>query len=382
MKNSIPAVIIYPLNYPYCTALHKRWQDLTMDGKSRRLCFMKATSSTLRVDPKLLVGIDVGGTKTLIADTRGTAVHRYNTPDFASMDAILETYFAKVAARPKRIVVVMAGPRNDDTGTISMTNCDWPPFDPSAAAERYPGTTFTTANDMIGATAGVMQLSSIDTATLKPGTPTRTGTKVVVTMSTGIGVAAAVWSEQLQRYIFVATQGGHLTFQPRNEHEQKYLHHLHKKYPQASSELALAGKHGIDNLVDHFLDEAQAPKLARAIVTARKMDNPVGAVLLEFATEGTGANQKAAHNILHHMGALVGGYLGDLGVAFCATGGIYLMGSVSIGLSEYWAEHTPFAERFAKPGGSQADWLQHVPIYLTTNPHIGVEGALALAKEE
>jgi glucokinase len=340
-----------------------------------------SASAALPLRDDFVAGIDIGGTKIHIADTLHASIRRYETSDYVSVEALLEDYFARVGARPKRVVLVVAGPRNDETGDIRLTNCSWPPFVPAAAARTYPGTTFVTANDMIGATAGMLAQSSMNETQLKYGTPASTGTKLAVTVSTGIGVAAATWDEPTQRYVFLATEGGHIGFQPRNPQEQSYLDHLHQKYPQASAELALAGKHGVQNLVDHFLDASSAPALHHAVVEAQAKQRPVGAVLLEFATDGDGQDQVAARTILSHMGALLGSYLGDLALAFKATGGIYLTGSVALGLAEYWAEQTDFTDRFNKTGGVHADWLANVPIYLATDPNVGVAGALALAKE-
>lgn len=339
------------------------------------------TSSVhLPVKEDFFAGVDVGGTKIHIADTLKSGVRRYRTGDYTSIDSVLDAYFNQVGARPKRITLVIAGPRDDETGSIKLTNRPWPAFNPTDAAKQWPGTVFETANDMIGTAAGMLAESSMHEKQLKHGNPVRTGAKVIVSISTGIGVAGAVWDSQTKRYVFVASEGGHINFQARNTHEHGYITHLHQAYPQASAELAIAGKYGVQNLINHFLDTSKAPALHAAITRAQASDRPLGAVLLEFATEGADADQAVAKTILGHMGALAGAYLGDLALTFKATGGVYLSGSVALGLSEYWAEQTDFIERFGKPGGVHAEWLTKIPIYLATDPDVAVAGALALAR--
>jgi len=339
--------------------------------------------STLPLPPlrhDLLTGIDVGGTKVDVVDTATSTIRRYATADYSSLPAMLEAYFGEVGARPAAIAVGMAGPRDDDTGEIKLTNLHWPPFDPSEAGKLY-GIKFLTANDMVVTTAGVLDAATVDTAPLKPGTPARTGTKLVVTISTGIGVAAAAWDARAGRYVIIPGEGGHIGFQPKTAEESAYLAYLHAKYPHASAELALGGKHGIGNLVDHVLVSSSARKLSEAVAAARATGRPLGGVLLAFVAEGEGADRSAAEQILQRMGAMIGSVLRDLAVAYMATGGIYLTGSIALTMGEYLAEHTALRDRFVRPGAAHDNRLEHVPISLLTDPHIAARGALALAKE-
>ncbi|HSX31515.1 MAG TPA: glucokinase [Candidatus Saccharimonadales bacterium] len=341
---------------------------------------MTTKTSELPIRKDLIAGIDVGGTKVHIADTVSTTIRRYNTPDYDSLDAILADYFQTMGARPAKLAVGMAGPRDDETGEIKLTNTHWPAFSPQQAAEAY-GIEFTTANDMVATTAGVLQETGVELVQLKPGTATGTGTKLVISLSTGIGVAAAVWDTRSKRYVILGGEGGHIGFQPKNEEEQKYLNYLHAKYPHASAELALSGKHGIDNLVDHALPKLKEDELAIAISSAREEGRPVGAVLLAYATEGQGLDQQTAQTILERMGAMVGSVVRDLAVTYKATGGIYLTGSVALALGEYLAERTELKERFVRKGAVHDSWLGDVPISLVADPNVAVVGALALAKD-
>ena len=144
---------------------------------------------------------------------------------------------------------------------------------------------------------------------------------------------------------------------------------------------SFSSKYGIDNLIDHSLDATKAPWLAGAIERARAEDRPVGAVLLEVATQGQGVDQSAAQNILRRMGAMVGSALRDWAVTYHATGGVYVTGSVALALGEYFAQNTEMNDRFVVPGPEKDTWLERVPISLVTDPHVAVVGALALAKE-
>lgn len=334
----------------------------------------------LPIRENLLAGIDVGGTKIHIANTLNTTIRRYTTSDYESMDDVLDEYFQTLAARPAKVFVGVAGPRDDDTGEMVLTNAGWPNFNPQEATLKY-GVEFATSLDMVTITAGVLQETGLNLLFLKPGTATRTGTKMVVTLSTGVGTAAAVWDDHSKKYVFIDGLGGHTGFQPKTEEEHQYLRYLLKQNPHASAERALSGKYGIDNLINHSLENKKAHRLTTAVERARAENRPVGAVLLEIANQGKGLDQEIAQSILQKMGAMLGSALRDWTLTYHATGGVYLTGSVALALGEYFAQNTEMNDRFVFKGPEDDIWLEKVPISLVTDPYIAVAGALSLAKE-
>jgi glucokinase len=333
----------------------------------------------------LITGVDIGGTKTHIIDTESTNLHRYNTSDYSDVYAILDEYFYKIEARPERVAVAMAGPRDDATGNIKLTNLDWPVFSPKDAAERYSGTIFSTLHDMGAVAAGVVYAPGLDLIQLKKGIPANFGPKLAVTISTGVGLCVAAWNAESDKYFFFSGEGGHVGFQPYNEAEYRHLAHIFTKYDHPSVELAISGKHGVESWLEHSPELNDAPDLKNSVISAVNNNQPAGAILLENAKHGEGSNQSAAIAILDHMGTLLGNVLADYALAYRATGGIYVTGSVALGLAEYWAENTNFIKAFVRHGtADHAPWLEdmlgNMPIYLLSDPHIAVAGALAVAK--
>ncbi|HVU59731.1 MAG TPA: glucokinase [Candidatus Saccharimonadales bacterium] len=341
----------------------------------------------LPIDATLCTGIDIGGTKITIADTATAAVRHYDTIAYTGkgVDALLMDYFRAIGKRPRFIMLAIAGPRDDETGAVQLTNADWPTFVPVDAAASYPGTGFETTNDLTAAIAGVIGQSGIDLEDIKPGTPAPTGTKLVVTLSTGINCAAAVWDAPTKRYSFVTCEAGHIGFQPKNSDELAYLDHLQQvstaEHKHVSVELALSGKYGIESLTDHILALHKTDTLAAAVKRARQAGRPTGAVLREIAEQGDGNDRAVARIILHHLGNMIGSALRDYAVLFKATGGVYMTGSVSLGLADYFAKKTDFIKRFIHPGAAHSGWIERIPIYLVTDPYITVRGALALARQ-
>lgn len=333
-----------------------------------------------------VAGLDAGGTKTVILDSLSPKLHHYQTNDFKNLESLLEDYFTKAGGRPKKMVIALAGPRKDETGEIKMTNCPWPVFSPQKASQKFPGTTFVTTNDMVATTAGAVVASTMDLRLLKPGKASPVGSKVVVTIGTGVGTCIAAWDEQTKRHVFVPGEGGHAGFQPYNEAQQRHLAHIFTKYEHPSVELALSGKLGVPHWIEHSPEVHEVPELTAALKRAEKDGRPIGAVLQEFAENGQGKAKTAARTLLDNIGSLVGNTLADLALVAKATGGIYLTGSVSFNLSEYWAEHTGMNAAFVRRGTPEhSPWLEEVldniPIYLLTDPYVAAKGALALAKQ-
>lgn len=334
----------------------------------------------LPIDQHLSIGFDVGGTKICMLSEMEGEVRRYKTADFASVEEMLDTCFEELGSQPSSVVLAMAGPRDDETGSVKLTNGNWPAFHPASASQRYPGTVFETVNDMVGTAAGVLVEPGVDLTELKPGTPTREGTKLVVALSTGFGAAAAVWDKHVGQHVFVPSEVGHIGIQPENDDEAAYLRFLQTQHVHVSAELALAGKSGLDSLINHTLADHPADKLATAVSHARTANLPVGAVLLEFATQGTGPERATSRLILQRLGAMLGSALRDLAVAFRATGGIYLTGSYILAVGQYLSDETDLLQRFVHPGAVHEEWIAKIPLYLVDDPHVAVKGALQLAE--
>ena len=339
----------------------------------------------LPVKKGLIAGIDAGGTKVSILDTLSTKLHRYPAANYPDLYTLLDEYFASLQARPERIAIAMAGPRDDATGDVYPSNVAWPVFSLAETAKRYPGTAIQTMHDLASVAAGVVYMPGLDLIPLKKGKPVERGPKTAITISTGVGLCVATWDISSKRYYFFSGEPGHIGFQPYTEAERRHLAYIFTEYDHPSIELAISGKHGIMNWLKHSPELQEASELAAAIKHAVNSDQPTGAVLYEYAKHGSGVSKKAAAAILDNMGTLVGNVLADYALAYRSTGGIYLTGSVSMGLAEYWAEHTGFAKAFVRSGSEdhaswKKDMLSGIPIYLIGDQNIGVAGAFEIAK--
>ena len=343
--------------------------------------------SKLPVKKGLVAGADAGGTKVHILDTDNPNLKRFPAPKYPNLYELLDDYFEQLGARPERMAIAMAGPRSDETGDVYPTNVDWPPFLLAEATRRYPGTKIHTMHDLASVAAGITYLPGLNTVQLKSGKPVERGPKLAITISTGVGMCVAAWDIFSKRYFFFSGEAGHIGFQPYTEAEYRHLAHLFTKFDHPSVELAISGKHGIETWLEHSPELNDAPELTEALTFAMKNDQPTGAVLLEFAKHGEGKSKNAAAAILDNIGSLIGNVLADFALTYRSTGGIYLTGSVSMGLSEYWAEYTGFEKAFRRYGtADHANWkesmLGDMPIYLIADPNIGVEGAFELAKRD
>lgn len=329
--------------------------------------------------PDSVVAMDVGGTKVHAVHGISREIAHYQTADFPNMDAVLDDYTSKLPSPPTAMVLAMAGPRNDSDGSVRLTNAGWPVFLPERAAERY-GCKVYTIGDLAATAAGVAQSDPVEVQTVRSGEISEYGTRTIFTISTGVGSAAIVWNDRRAQYSVLTGESGHTGFQPKNRDEKAYLEFMEARYPHASVELAISGKYGISNLSEFVLANLPAPDLTRQIKHAESSDTPVGTVLLAQATEGSGVNKTAAQKILSLMGGIAGSALRDTVLVYKSSGGVFMTGSVAVGLGEYLINNTDFIERFVCPHAVHSDWLENVPIYLVSDPYVAVKGALAIAE--
>ncbi len=330
------------------------------------------------VDTDLCIGFDVGSTKAdvLVFDFLTRIVvfsHRYPTADFHSFDALLDQVVGDLGVVPGRIMAAIAGPRKGN-GDIQITNQkSWPLFEVSKTAVRL-GAKIRTVNDMVATAAGLDALVISEQGVMKSGTAEANGPQLVIAVSTGIGDAQC-----LPDGTPVASEGGHSTWQPMTELEDKYLRYLRDKYgaDTITVELAASGSYGFPNIYDFLLSQGRKP--GRRFATELHCEHRgAGEIITRAALEGDPFCWRA----MNLMGSILGQHVRNRAVGTLPTGGIYFVGSVmqASGVAAYIVQNTPFLLRFIAEGAEHSKMMAGIPIYVVNDRAIAVKGALELAK--
>jgi glucokinase len=339
-----------------------------------------STFATL-VDQNLVAGYDVGATKVdvLVRNTvTGEIVfeRRYNACDFRSLEALLFQSFRDLGARPGRIVLAVAGPRQSN-GDVQMSSDElgWPLFEAVPTAMRL-GIAIETVNDMGGAAAGLATLVITEQSCLRPGTADPDGPKLLIGPGTGMGMALVLADGTL-----VSSEGGHAVWQPMTLTEYRYLEFLRAKYgtEAISVEQAASGGQGFDNLYDFLVCEGLEPseELWRQVRQCRLQEKGIG----ELITSGALSGDPFCREAMELLGSILGQFSRTMALTTLPTGGIFFNGSVmqAPGVADYLVSHTSFLERFIAPGAKHADIMQTLSLHVVTDSQVAVKGALELA---
>ena len=137
-------------------------------------------------------------------------------------------------------------------------------------------------------------------------------TKVVLGPGTGIGVAGLVWSGA--DWIAVPSEGGHISLAAHSRHEFEIIERLRGSHDHLSSERVLSGP-GLANLYRAIAD-------SHGVAAPPLQPNDV-------LTRGVAGSDPLAVEALSLFVTWLGAFAGDVALAFCARGGVYLGGGIA-----------------------------------------------------
>ena len=329
------------------------------------------------------MSIDAGGStlRLVECDLEGKRLHheRYVQPKdlFTSMEQGIAKFLLGIGHRPSVAVVGAAGPIAKGR-SVTLTNLqEWPPFDIDDARDAF-GIEFHLFNDLVVAAASIQALKDEDLDIIREGTPEPDGPRLIVTLSTGLNDALAL-PVQFGPMRFIAGESGHIPFAPRSPDELQYLEYIWQTgHKYVSFEDAMSGKHGFRfayQFVTQALRIEPLDKTAAAFVEAGPS---VGPVVSRGALED---KDPACIRAMQLLGGIMGSYLASRAASTVATGGVYLVGSISANKAEmdFFLQESPFLERF-KEHGPVTDMIDAIPILRVLHPEFGILGASEIAR--
>jgi glucokinase len=326
-----------------------------------------------RPDAKTFLVGDVGGTRARLA------LHRLSAPDpireavlesrsFASLEEAVATFLAGADTRPALAVLGIAGPVRD--GKATATNLPWKVEERSLARKlRIPDVRI--LNDLVVAARGCLEVPAASVLPLTLSRPARRGKNLaVIAAGTGLGEARLVWDGA--RHLALATEGGHCDFAPRSPLEVELWHFLHGRHPDHVSYERVASGTGLGVLYDFFVSRgAREPQR----VARRLAEGDRNAAIADL---GLSRGSRPAARAVDLFASIYGAEAGNLALRELALGGIFVVGNIARRIVPEKREI--FLEAFRKKGRFAA-MLADVPLAVVTDPHVGVRGAVAIARE-
>jgi glucokinase len=306
---------------------------------------------------------DIDGTKSWLV----WFTHKLNRPAVVLFE---KTYISAEFASPSDLIRQFIadaghGVRMPDSlllalGQVRLTNLDWL-FDVRALKQDLAIADVRFVNDFQAAAAGVATLDKADYVVLNHGLPRPGGVRVITGAGTGLGLA---WMQADARGVYrtYTTEAGHIDFAPADELQTQLLVWLRARYAHVAWERILSGA-GLSS-VHEFLT-----------LRLYKQDATVLDVVQihSLAVAGNALARQAVQLFMDIYAA----WVGNVAMLYQPQGGLYIAGGMATQLQAWMADMRFMQTCTAK--GRTADLVQKTPIYLVTNPRLGLQGAMQMA---
>ena len=331
-------------------------------------------------NPLMIVGGDVGGTKTLLGlfdagpPEEGPLAHRprvlatysYATSAYGSIGEILDE-FRRAIGRSLAVeaaAIGVAGPVKGNAATL--TNISWD-ISTSEIAAGLGTARVQLLNDLEAMANSVEVLTSDEMCVLQRGVPRADGGAAVIAAGTGLGQALLYRvGGRLQP---LASEGGHADFAARTDREIELVRMLRERYGRAEVEQVLSGP-GLVNL-HRFTHRGGECEMLAGVAEA---DAPP-----RITQAGLGGRCQQCADALRMFVSAYGAEAGNLALRGMATSGLYVGGGIAPKILPA-LQTGQFTDAFLAKEPLR-ELLEQVPVKVILNPEAGLLGAAIHAQE-
>lgn len=317
---------------------------------------------------------DVGGTKTHLGLFRvenstpaPIGAHRYATADFPSLEAIC-TEFLRLGH--EAIAAACFGvPGPVIAGEARAANVPWTMRE-SSLSRALNGTRVRLINDMGAAAYGIMHLDDSELCVLQRGAlPMRQGNVAIIGVGTGLGQTALIFENG--RHYAVASEGGHVSFAPRDDEQIELYRYLRARFGHVSIERVLSGP-GLLNIYNFLRTRRATPE--PKWLTERMAEEDAGAVIGEAALNHR--DPECVH-ALEMFVDIFGAEAGNLALKMLALGGVYISGGIGPKILPALSDGR-FIRAFTDKG-RLSEMLSKIEVRVALNEATGLIGAAQCA---
>lgn len=312
---------------------------------------------------------DVGGTKTYLAaynpkEHGFTPLYetRYTTRDYENTGALLAAFVEESTLTPQRVVLGVPGPVRQLP--VRAVNLPWM-IDPEQIKERLGIDQVFLLNDLQATSYGTLALEASDLHTLNAGERDEEGNVAVIAAGTGLGEGGLVWSGQ--RYVSIASEGGHSTFSPSSELEAELGRYLQRQHDHVSWERVTSGP-GLASIYDFMCEREPERESAwlREALTEGDRSNVIANAALEETCE-------LASEAMNFFVYLYGCEAGNLALKLMSTGGLFVGGGIAPKIIAR-LRNSRFMEGFLHKGRMRQA-LESIPVHVVLNDKTALLGA-------
>lgn len=312
-----------------------------------------------------LLAADIGGTKTLLQlshlDGEIILQQRLENDDYADFESLLTAFFSTVTVDflpVSSACFAVAAPLSGRR--VELTNRSWI-IDSDRLLQKFPLVELSLVNDFEAVGYGIGELEENDLIVLQQGKPEAKSLRAVIGAGTGLG--QAILSPLHKSWRVWPTEGGHTDFAAQDIQQQALLNKLFEQFEHVSYERILSGS-GLVTLYQ-FVVEQQGNNTTLNL-TAEQIS--------QSALQKT---DPAAITAMHLFMQIYGAQAGNLALTTLPRGGIFIAGGIAAKNLDLF-EQGFFMQSFLAKGRMRGV-LEQIPVYLISNPDVGLLGARLLA---
>ena len=315
---------------------------------------------------------------------------KFRSADSASLQELLKEYLSKIKKEdyPLYAVIGIAGPVNNNE-IISLTNIPhWPRFSGEEIAKEFNLKKCVLLNDFICNGYGVqadLKLNE-DYVPLNDVKSQEGGPKLMIGPGTGLGMGYLLKEQGNEFYSIGASEGGHQDYTAKTEDNFALREYFKKSLGNTdlSIERVLSGQ----GLIIIY-------KYLQSIDTTTKRDKELESKIndfkdsltsatanqinIELVNKGLSGECELSKKVLEYFISVFGDVAGDVSLFTVPTGGVYLLGGLSVALEPLITNTNIFMDHYLSKDNF-AFLLKTFPIYLVKNSDIGTLGAAECAR--
>jgi glucokinase len=324
----------------------------------------------------MIIAGDIGGTKTNVAlfETEGDKLARvvaqqsFPSGSYGSLEAILAEFVA--SHRPDKITHAcfgVAGPVSE--GRVETSNLAWY-VRSEKLAETLRIAHVGLINDLEATAYGIEWLKPEQLYTLNEGEGERAGHRALIAAGTGLGMAGIFFDGQ--HYHPMASEGGHIDFAPRTEHEFRMLLYLKEQLGgRVSYERVLSGM-GLFNIYS-FLRDTGYGEVPEWLAEEIKHGDRTAAV----ARAGLAGKSDLAVKALDMFVEVYGAMSGNLALLLKSFGGLYVGGGIAPKIMDKLKDGT-FMRNYSDKG-RMSGLVNSIPVRVILDDKTALYGAARCA---
>lgn len=317
-------------------------------------------TDSARIAAPMLVA-DIGGTNARFSlaspeDYTLTHQHSFKCSDFSSLAEVIHAW-QNLSGQPlpRRACFAIAGPI--DNGHVKMTNLSWE-FSCQSLKSEFDIAELHLINDFAALANAAAVLQGDDLHCLKQGSAANAAPLAIIGPGTGFGAAALVPNKD--KWITLASEGGHAAFAPTTEIERQLLEILSQKYTHVSIETLLCGR----GLVDIYQSLAQLQQQAANNYCPSDITK-------QAVTDGDNLCVQTVETFCNILGSVAA----DKALTYGARGGVFIGGGIVPRLLEF-IKTTHFQAHFVNKG-VMSHYVEDIPVHVMIADQPALIGAAA-----